>query len=253
MKYPQLPLVDKVDYSFEAWLESDCNRMATEWLKNWQNAPCRFTCVCGPRGAGKTHLAMAFAELSGAWIASPQSQQPQGVNLVLNKVPPQQIGENLEGGRGDVDGEKVWREDSERTWRGACVFDDLEFFDEVWLFNAYNRIQSLGGYALFTTSCQPCNWNFKLKDLESRLKGCTIINIAAPDDNLLRNLILKITRDYSLYIDTQIVDFLLSVLPRTFYDVLFCLQELNRISVISNTKISKKMIIDWLEERAGNS
>jgi hypothetical protein len=133
--------------------------------------------------------------------------------------------------------------------RRFFVFDNVELFDETWLFNIYNLIFQIDSCTLFTTRLPPNAWDFKLKDLESRLRGAMVINIHKPDDDLLKRLMVKFARDHGLYIDLTLVDFLIRRLPRTFDSVISCMRELNEISISLKTKISKKIVVDWLARR----
>jgi chromosomal replication initiation ATPase DnaA len=205
MKNQQLPLIDKTDYSQEKWIVSECNAVATKWVYHWQQAMCKFACIYGPNGAGKTHLAMIFKDIAKAQELTPSAE-------TLNCT--------------------------SRTF----IFDDVERFNENWLFNAYNARKNMDGWALFTTRKPPRNWTFRLEDIDSRLKATTLIGIDSPDDRLLKCIAIKQAQDYNMYIDSTTIELLIHMAPRTFEGITAYLKTLNDISIATGMRVSKKMV-----------
>jgi chromosomal replication initiation ATPase DnaA len=243
MERQLLPLVDKIDYSPEKWVQAPCNAIVTRWLfalasgegarQNQIKGPIKgqgkgqgkgqITCVCGPKESGKTHVANIFKSITNAVELAPAdcATSPYAVFAAhKNKRPP-----------------------SPQSEKGSSfVLDNIEFFQEQWLFGMFNLLVSQSATALFTIGAFAPQWQFRLKDLESRLKSTNIINISPPDDALIKNIIMKQCQDNGVYIDASTTDYLMERIPRGFEDINYWLRKLNRYSLIFGAKISKNLI-----------
>ncbi|MDR3285184.1 MAG: hypothetical protein LBS83_00690 [Holosporales bacterium] len=271
MRPRQLPLINKTDYSARKWVEADCNRVATRWVFGWSKERVdKLACFCGPRGSGKTHLVNIFKELHGAFEFFPNDCKT-APSEILEKIrlPSNPISSSKVEGAYEAQNRSVLdiHEDSsieatnkfaeeiefrkksieQKNAKNAFFFDNIENFKEDWLFNMYNIIKSFNASAIFTITTQPREWRFNLKDLESRLKATTIINIFPPDDNLIKSIIIKQTQDYSLYIDRQTIEYLVQRIPRDFESIVYWIKKINEISIMLKEKISKKLINQTLK------
>jgi chromosomal replication initiation ATPase DnaA len=65
-------------------------------------------------------------------------------------------------------------------------------------------------------SRQPAaRWGVRLPDLASRLRAITAVEIRAPDDELLRSLLVRLIAAHQLPVTQPVHDWLLRRLPRT--------------------------------------
>ena len=74
---------------------------------------------------------------------------------------------------------------------GGTVVDDAERAGEEVLFNAWNRAQESKQPLLLISRWAPGDWNIALPDLRSRLGAAALIEIEAPDDELVEQLLHK--------------------------------------------------------------
>lgn len=74
---------------------------------------------------------------------------------------------------------------------GGTVIDDADASGAETLFNAWNRAQENNVPLLLVSRWRPVDWNISLPDLRSRLAAAMLLEIAAPDDELIEQLIQK--------------------------------------------------------------
>lgn len=71
----------------------------------------------------------------------------------------------------------------------GTVIDDAERLDEAELFHIWNRTQESGGNLLIVVNAGDGGWNIALPDLASRMGAALHLEIGAPDDAMLADLI----------------------------------------------------------------
>ena len=74
------------------------------------------------------------------------------------------------------------------TGKGEAI-DDAERLDETDLFHRWNRAQETGTPLLLVANATPGSWTIRLPDLASRLGAARHLEIGAPDDAMLGDLI----------------------------------------------------------------
>ncbi|PID36704.1 MAG: chromosomal replication initiator DnaA [Rhodobacterales bacterium] len=167
---------------------SDANRAALEAVENWRDWPGGKLVLTGPEGAGKTHLAHVFADLTGAEIIAPDALTQAdpaalaGRNLVL---------EDLDRAAGD----------------GAA---------EAAAFHLHNLILAEGGRLLITGRDAPGRWGLTLPDLASRVAGATMHRLAMPDEALMMALLMKLFADRQIAASPSLIAYLAPRIERSF-------------------------------------
>src|SRR5262249_33182621 len=138
----------------------------------------------GPEGSGKTHLATIWAAAAGARVVS---------------------GRHL--GETDLPGALA---------TGALVVEDAAAVeDERALVHLINLARGEGAFLLFTARSAPTLWPASLPDLVSRLRALPVVALDAPDDSLLRGVLLKVAADRQLSLDDGVVRYLLTRIERS--------------------------------------
>jgi chromosomal replication initiation ATPase DnaA len=141
--------------------------------------------LVGPQGAGKSHLASIWAERSGARST---------VGRVL--------------GEADLPAALA---------TGALVVEDAAATtDERALFHLLNLAREHDAFVLLTARVAPALWPVQTRDLGSRLRALPVIALAAPDDALLRAVIVKLCADRQLVVDESLVAYLAPRIERSF-------------------------------------
>ncbi len=167
---------------------SECNALAITTIEQWQNWAGRKHILSGPAGAGKTHLAHVWANLSGARIVTA---------LDLSTI--------------EID----------RLATTHVAVDDIPLIAgnvaaETALFHLHNLVLANGHSLLLTGRKEPHLWDITLPDLMSRLQGTGCATLAEPDDALFMVLIAKLFSDRQMYPSPDVLQFLTTRLDRSF-------------------------------------
>ena len=97
---------------------------------------------------------------------------------------------------------------------GVAV-DDADRAEEAALLHLLNTARDLGRPVLLAARLPPARWTIGLRDLGSRLRAITAVEVGAPDDDLLRRLLLHWLAERQLVADETLHDRLLLRLPRS--------------------------------------
>jgi chromosomal replication initiation ATPase DnaA len=219
----QLPLELPVEVRLEAedFLVSPSNEAAYALIERWPDWPHRVVRLVGPEGSGKSHLAAIWARRAHAWTTA-------AFEVSETRVP------HLASG-------------------GALVIEDCDGrdLDEHALFHLVNALQERGGYAVLTARSAPEQWGLKTPDLLSRLRQSPAVEIGAPDDALLKFVLVKLFIDRQLVVDTSVVDFIALHIERSLAMARQVVAALDREALASGGRITRAMAAAIIGE-AGN-
>lgn len=95
---------------------------------------------------------------------------------------------------------------------GGEVIDDADRLDETELFHRWNRAQETGTPLLLVANAGPGGWEIRLPDLASRLGAAQHLEIGAPDDAMLAELIAAHAEQRGFVLGPDAADYLV---PRT--------------------------------------
>src|SRR5262245_1099567 len=181
-----LALNHPVSFAREDFLRGPSNNAAFTLIESWPDWPDRIVALVGPQGSGKSHLSAIWAEATGARVLSAK---------LLSTT--------------DVPGALA---------TGALVVEDLESadLDEQALFHLINLAREERAYVVFTARSAPANFAVTIRDLASRLRAVPAVMLTAPDDALLRSLLVKLAADRQLALDEPLVNFLVTRIERSF-------------------------------------
>ena len=88
-------------------------------------------------------------------------------------------------------------------------------FDERALFHLLNLAREERAFVLLTARTAPGGWKLAIPDLASRLKALPVVALTAPDDVLLRGVLVKLFADRQLAVDESLVGFLAKRIERS--------------------------------------
>jgi chromosomal replication initiation ATPase DnaA len=181
-----LALDHAVSFAREDFLRGPSNAAALTLIEQWPDWPDRVMALVGPQGAGKSHLAAIWAEITGARVLSAK---------LLSDT--------------DLPGALA---------TGALVVEDLEpeGLDERALFHLINLAREERAYMLLTARSAPAAFPVRIRDLHSRLRALPGVSLAPPDDALLRSLLVKLAADRQLAVDEPLVNYLANRIERSF-------------------------------------
>ncbi len=173
-------------FARDDFLAGPSNAAALALIESWPDWPDRVMALVGPEGSGKTHLASIWAEAAGARVLSAKLLEHGDLPAALAT--------------------------------GALVLEDLEpdDLDEPALFHLLNLAREERAFVLITARAAPTTFPVTIRDLASRLRAISVVALAAPDDALLRSLIVKLAADRQLAVDEPLVNYLANRIERSF-------------------------------------
>ena len=211
-----LDLPHRVALGAEDFLVSDCNLGAVRLIDSWPNWRDKAQLLIGPPASGKTHLARVWQALSGARLLSSGGLDVSSLDAM-----------------------------SEGT---ALIVEDVDRagYDEDALFHLLNVVWEKLLFVLLTTRDAPNHFNCSLPDLHSRLNALPSIRIGAPDDALLKTVMLKHFADRQLAIDPKVLDFLALHIDRSLAAAALAVATVDRAALASGRKISRQLVAEVL-------
>ena len=208
----------------EDFFVSTANADVLKLIDGWQGWIDGKLVLCGPHGAGKTHLASVWAEASGARIVS-------AGDLHNRDVP----GLAAIGAVAVEDADRLAAMDSEH--RAAA---------ERAMFHLHNLLRAEGG-ALLVTGCEaPSRWDIALPDLASRLRAAQTATLPAPDDQLLAAVLVKLFDDRQLLPTPDAVRLLVSRMDRSLAAAAQLVEVLDRASMRKKQAVTRSLVSDIL-------
>src|SRR6266568_215770 len=183
----QLPLDLGHDprYGDEDFLESPSNAAALAMIRLWPGWPNRMLLLTGPEGAGKTHLGAIWARRAHAGRLVAADLTPESLPTIAAQP-------------------AVWLEDA-----------DSSGLDEKLLFHLLNMLAERSAFLLVTARRPADHWGLATADLLSRLRRAPHVAIEAPDDSLMRSVLVKLFFDRQVLVDENVIDFLALRLDRS--------------------------------------
>lgn len=177
---PHRPALSRSDF-----VVAPANAAALRWVDSWPDWPATALALFGPAGAGKSHLAQIWRARSGALEVTAAA--------LAGAAPP----DLLAGAR-------------------TVLIDEADRAPERPLLHLNNFLAERGGHLLLTAREPPSRWNIGLADLRSRLLAAPAVGVAAPDEELIAMLLVKLFADRGIAVGADVVNFLVLRLERSF-------------------------------------
>lgn len=201
----------------EDFLVTASNAAAVALIDQWPAWPSQAAILVGPEGSGKTHLVEAWRQRSDA-------QRVDAMQLSTDAAPALLAGHAL------------------------AVEDVSGGVSERALFHLMNLARQQDASLLLTSEASPESWGVKLPDLNSRLKALPIVRIMAPDDELLRAVLVKQFNDRQLSVDESMVSFVVARMPRSLAAARQLVAEADRRALAGKTNITRPLLAGVLQD-----
>jgi chromosomal replication initiation ATPase DnaA len=185
-------------FAREDFLTGPSNAAAFNLIERWPDWPDRALLLVGPEGAGKSHLAAVWAQKAGARLVAARALENVSLPGMLAT--------------------------------GALVVEDLAAgrYDERALFHLLNLVREEAASLLITARLSPAAAAIELNDLASRVRSLPVVHLAAPDDALLRAVIVKLFADRQLAVEESLVAYLVARIERSFAAARMAVERLDR-------------------------
>ncbi|WP_298283312.1 DnaA/Hda family protein [Novosphingobium sp.] len=129
------------------------------------------------------------------------------------------------------------------------MLDDADSLPEDALFHRWNRAQAEGRPLLIVSGRAPGAWKVALPDLASRLGAALMIEIAAPDDDLLRALVESHAARRGLALGEGVLAYILPRLERSHAAAEALVETIDRLSLERKAAVTISLARDALAER----
>ena len=172
-------------FARDDFLSGPGNEAARALVDSWPGWPSHAVVLVGPEGSGKTHLATIWAAVAGARVVSARSIGKFHLPAMLAT--------------------------------GALVIEDAgATADERALFHLINLAREEAAFLLLTARTAPSAWPISTPDVMSRMRAMPTATMQAPDDAMLRGVMVKLAADRQLVLPESVVGYLSTHIERSF-------------------------------------
>ena len=207
----------KKDYDEQDFYVSSSNKYAFNIINGWPKWLKRAVNLYGEQYSGKSHLSKIFETKTTCL----NIESINFTNEILLKFKTKQ----------------------------ALIIENFNFnIPEKLLYSLINIVEQENKYLLIT-SLKPINkFDFKLKDLNSRINNCLFVEIGAPDDELIYALIVKNFSDRQINIDKKIIEYIIKRINRSYKDIFLFIYKVDQLSLQKGKPINLSIIKKILKQ-----
>lgn len=216
-----LDLQHRAALGLEDFLVSRSNAAAVDLVDRWPDWPHWAALVVGPEGAGKSHLAQVWCLRSGAAAS---------------------------------DGPRLSEADVDRLERArALLVEDVDrgIGDERALFHLLNVAREHRLTILLTSRRPPGELEIALPDLKSRLCASPVTTIDAPDEALLRSVLVKLFADRQLTVEPHVIGHLALHMERSMKAAIGIVAAADRLALARQRRVTRAIAAEALSMVAG--
>ncbi len=198
------------------FLSAPSNEMALAMVEHPAEWPGPALALVGPAGSGKSHLLEIFAAATGAHRLDMAALDIAHAPLAAEA--------------------------------GAIALDDGEggSLDERALFHLLNLVKERGGRLLIATRRSPAYWPVTLPDLASRLRALPNVAIEAPDEALVRAVLVKLFLDRQLAVEPGVIETVVARLERSLVACRRFVELADRMALAERRGITRPLVTSVL-------
>ena len=203
------------------FLVGEANRAAVALIDRWPLWPEAGVFLAGPAGSGKSHLVEIWRRASEAVVLPAAALDKRAAEAAGNA--------------------------------SAVAVEDLHAgdLDEAALFHLLNLARERRTAVLLTSRLAPAALAVRLADLASRLRAMYPAALAAPDDDLLRRVLVKLFADRQLAVDAAVIDFLALRMERSLEAANGLVARLDEEALAAGRPITRRLAAEALAAMPG--
>lgn len=194
------------------------NSVAVRMVDNGQLWPGGKLILCGPKGAGKTHL-------SHVWAAQYDARLIAARDLRDDDVPALATGDLVVEDVPEIAGDK----NAENA-----------------LFHLHNLVLANGHSLVLTGRGAPRRWALSLPDLQSRMEGTPVAELELPDDQLLSVVLAKLFADRQITPKPDVIPYLVARMDRSFDAAQALVDRLDRAALREGRNLTRRFVSQML-------
>ena len=130
--------------------------------------------------------------------------------------------------------------------QGGKVIDDADELDDETMFHRWNAALAGGQSILMLSTKAPAEWNVELADLRSRLGASQLLQIAAPDDELAGQLLLKHLYDRGTSIGPEALSYVVKRVERSHAALEALARQANAVALAEGSAITLPLVRNLL-------
>ena len=210
-----LPLKLLPSYGRHDFIIGESNKEAVKWVDNFLKSRINGLVIIGPVASGKSHL---ISTLKNKYkILKAEEINEEKINILELK---DLIIENIE------------------------KIENHHFFLHI-----INFVKEKNFKVLLTSRLPIKELNIQLADLKSRLLAYSHSKILLPTDDVLRGIIIKISKDKGLHLSDAIINYILIHVERSYSIINKFINELDQLSLMRKKKITIPFIKKFIESK----
>ena len=179
---------------------SKSNTHVYDVIKDWSKKRQKFLNIVGDEFSGKTHLINIFLDSN------------KGLKIKSN----------------DLNNEFLKKT---KLYENIILEDLISNIDEKLFYSLINIIDAENKNLIITSRIPVSSINFKLLDIQSRLKNFFITKIDNPDDDLMFALFLKNLSDRQITIDKKLIDYIIKRVDRSYSKISDFIYKIDQLSL----------------------
>jgi chromosomal replication initiation ATPase DnaA len=210
-----LPLKLLPSYGRHDFIVGESNLEAVKWVDNFSKSKVNGLVIIGPTASGKSHL---ISTLKNKYkILGAEDINKEKINILELK---------------------------------DLIIENIEKIENHYFFlHVINFVKEKDFKVLLTSRLAIKELNIGLDDLVSRLLAYSHTKILLPTDDVLRGIILKISKDKGLLLSDAVINYILSHVERSYSIINSFINELDHISLIKKKKITIPLIKKFIESK----
>ena len=210
-----LPLKLLPSYGRHDFIVGESNLEAVKWVDNFSKSKVNGLVIIGPIASGKSHL---ISTLKNKYkILEAEEINEEKINILELK---------------------------------DLIIENIEKIENHYFFLHIINIVKEKNFKVLLTSRLPIKeLNIRLEDLKSRLLAYSHSKILLPTDDVLRGIIIKISKDKGLLLSDTVINYILSHVERSYSIINGFINELDQLSLIRKKKITIPFIKNFIESK----